>query len=408
MIGRPFDRERDNPGSPEQPAYNAGFGPPPTGFSGRSAGPASGPPPLHDKAWSHTGASGVGPAFGRRGSERLPQGSSLNRQVPFGRTTERFFVEGDEHEARQWQDTILPPDDEPEPRRWRGRIDRVPRQKGAMFALALFAVCLVAGIAVGVSAVFKTGNSVSAAVAKVKSWLPLSMSVEPSREVPVGTSAVQPPQPLPPTEPLAAAPAAGQATQSPMPGQPMIPAQPPAMPPGERPPVGLPSAIPPAPGPVPVPAIVPARPPVTAPATPKSEKDKEAAEPTPASTSEPAAVSTNKSASPSDAKSAQLAKQNRRHGQREKDNYVWSPELNALVPASSMSEEEQPTSRFDSGSQRSAQSAVTRTLRQLPNPFQKDELSPPPLPNKSSIAPATTGAPNRERLAPPGSDPFER
>jgi hypothetical protein len=40
-------------------------------------------------------------------------GIPLNRQIPFGRTTERFFVEGEQHEAQQWQDVILPPDDEP-------------------------------------------------------------------------------------------------------------------------------------------------------------------------------------------------------------------------------------------------------------------------------------------------------
>jgi hypothetical protein len=76
---------------------------------------------------------------------------------PFGRTTVRFFDEGDRHEAAGWRDVVLPPDDETEPSVKAGSFDRVPRQRGAMIVLAVFGVALVAGVGYGAHFLYRAG-----------------------------------------------------------------------------------------------------------------------------------------------------------------------------------------------------------------------------------------------------------
>lgn len=83
---------------------------------------------------------------------------------PFGRTTQRFFAQGEQHEATEWQDTVLVPDEESETRDKpkAGDFDVVPRQKGATFVLAVFSGCLALGVVLGVKALIGTGRKVDA------------------------------------------------------------------------------------------------------------------------------------------------------------------------------------------------------------------------------------------------------
>jgi hypothetical protein len=283
----------------------------------------------------------------------------LGRQVPFGQTTERFFVEGEQHEAQQWQDVALPPDDEPEPKRRRGSIDKVPRQRGAMFALAVFAICLVVGLGVGASELLKTGN-------RLDTFLSLFKAAATGEQA-LPAAPTNPPQMRPQVTPFASE-----------------PSQP-------RPQVATPtpSAVPTAPGPVPVMAIVrPAAPSVTElPAGPQTSPDRS---------------SIHKAER---ARSESVAERREYHRRHPHDNYVWSQELNALVPAPSMAEPALAVASSRPNSPPKEPSGVERA-----NPFQQNDLTPARL-HSSTIAPATTGAPTPERQAPNHDDdvdPFQR
>ena len=48
-----------------------------------------------------------------------------------GTTTQRFFEEGEQHEAADWQDTVLPPDDAPEsdPETQFDSFDKIPKKR---------------------------------------------------------------------------------------------------------------------------------------------------------------------------------------------------------------------------------------------------------------------------------------
>lgn len=395
MVGLPLNRSSDERdyAVPSRPAPRSG------------ARPASAPmPPDPGNAW--------------RPSPRSRPVAPRNRQVPFGRTTEEFFVEGEQHEATQWEDANLPPDDEPEPKRWRGRVDKVPRQRGAMVALAVFAVCLVLGVAAGVSALLKTGPHLDDVVAAVKSLLP--MSSEPgssSTSLPVpealqGAPTAQAPQtesqPQLPMQSQAQAPSPAQASLAQVP--PQSPPQPAPQPAPSQPasprPSETPVAIPPAPGPVPIPAIVPAAPP--SPTKPRSATAFVEESSTAAGRGAPARTA---SAPQPASRVGRAVTPKRAQHRQSRDNYVWSPELNALVPASSMSEADQAASRPTEARKPEADtSSVTKAIRELPNPFESDGLAPPPMPAKAMISPATTGAAAHERPAPSGddADPFQK
>jgi hypothetical protein len=301
---------------------------------------------------------------------RTPTGGwQASSQVPFGRTTQLFFKEGEEHEARQWEDVVLPPDDEPEPKRPRGSVYKIPRQRGAIVALAIFAMALVVGVAVGLRAFTRTGNVVENAVNAFKSLLPTSApswrepapSVEPSR-----------PAVVPPVPAVQAAPSSqleglsGPADQL----RATLPAT--TMPADRADPAVSPSPAPTAPAADPAPAVpVPAtvEPPPAAAVTGEGGRIGGRI----GSTDEPAATA-----------GAKPAKRSR--PRRPRSNYVWSPEAKGLVP-------------FRADEESGAWAPTTAEARHA---TPADELGPPP-----QIAPAPRVAPEPERAAPKSSDESE-
>lgn len=194
----------------------------------------------------------------------LMMGRVLGEQDSRGRTSERSFSEGEEHEMRGWDD-VLPLDDELEPTRRHGSVDKVPRRRSAVLALVLLCVCVVVGVAL-----FAKGS--------LRSWF-MATSHEPAVMSPLK----QTPAEAPRTEP-----------------QPI--AQPPV-----QPPVAQPRA----------PTQAPAKGPVAAPKL------------------QDAVV-------PPDVEGAERLRQDaiavrrRRQQRHSEDDYVWSQELKALVPAASM------------------------------------------------------------------------
>ena len=85
------------------------------------------------------------------------------RSPPFGRTTQRFFVEGEQHEAANWEDVVLPPDDEPDPSVHSGSFDKIPRRRSATIMLVALAALLVFGIIMSARFFLNTGRKVDAA-----------------------------------------------------------------------------------------------------------------------------------------------------------------------------------------------------------------------------------------------------
>jgi hypothetical protein len=125
-------------------------------------------------------------------------GRVLGQQDSLDETSERFFSEGDEHERRGWDD-VLPLDEELDPRRRRGSVDKVPRRLGAVLALVTLGMCVALGAAIGGFALFAKGS--------FRSWFKLS-SHEPATmsppKQPRDESSRTEPQPIaqPPVQPL--------------------------------------------------------------------------------------------------------------------------------------------------------------------------------------------------------------
>ena len=120
---------------------------------------------------------------------RAPAGSR-----PFGQNTLQFFEEGERHEEAEWQDTELPAEEDPDTPVPGGSFDKIPRQKSALLTLALLGVGLVAGGALGVRALAKTGTKVDEATAA------FSRSPAPAPPaIVVPTATVLPPAPPAPT-----------------------------------------------------------------------------------------------------------------------------------------------------------------------------------------------------------------
>jgi hypothetical protein len=205
----------------------------------------------------------------------LPPGPS--RRSPFGRITERFFAEGEQHEAAHWQDVVLPPDDEPEPCVRSGSFDEIPRQRSATITLVVLAACLTFGIVVGARFFLSTGHEVDAAKAAYS-------------QIPPGNAA----QATPHGE------AAGATETSP-----------------------APAVAEPAPAAPPTPA-----------ASTGSTSNEEAAIP-PSRAHEPASAAGSERAAKAAASVQQPSRPQARKS-RALRNYVWSPTAQALVPADSV------------------------------------------------------------------------
>lgn len=91
------------------------------------------------------------------------------RSQPFGHTTLRFFSEGEKHEASAWQDVPDLAEDELRARRLRtGHFDKVPHQRGASIALAVFGAVLALGVVLGIKALAKASRSVDASAAELR------------------------------------------------------------------------------------------------------------------------------------------------------------------------------------------------------------------------------------------------
>jgi hypothetical protein len=233
---------------------------------------------------------------GKRGRSITPLmvGHPLNEQEAFDRTAEHFFAKGEEHEARGWKD-VLPLDDGPAARRRGGSIDRPPRRWSAVFALVALCICLAAGAAAGGYALFaKDGGG--GLMSTIRSWFSATSSESTGGPTPNPI----PTEALPESNTAALGPAStpGQATPQ------------------------APAAVPPASAMVAIPARLP---------RPEEKTDKtEQAAPLPDVEGQERL------------RRDALATRKRRHRSQPRDNYVWSTELNALVPTSSMPSVEQP------------------------------------------------------------------
>src|SRR4051812_39734323 len=77
----------------------------------------------------------------------------LSRPLPpnmrVGATTQRFFAEGEQHEAAEWQDTVLPPDDAPDvdPEVQFDSFDKIPKKRSPVMTAAAIGGCLLIGSA---------------------------------------------------------------------------------------------------------------------------------------------------------------------------------------------------------------------------------------------------------------------
>src|SRR5688500_5284707 len=81
-----------------------------------------------------------------------------------GSTTQRFFEEGEQHEAAQWTDTVLPPDDAPEtdPDTEFDSFDKIPKKRSPIVTVAAIGACLLIGVAAWTMAfgILRTGRTV--------------------------------------------------------------------------------------------------------------------------------------------------------------------------------------------------------------------------------------------------------
>ena len=224
------------------------------------------------------------PGKGKRRITPLMVGHPLDEEDAFGRTAEHFFTEGEKHEARGWED-ILPLDDEPEPRRRRGSIDKLPRRWSAVVALVALCICLVFGAAAGGFALFAKGRG-GDPMAFIHSWWSATPRESTARPTPNPVLLETPPETN--RAPLGPAPTPAQTA-------PLAPAVAPA---SEAP--AIPERLP----------HFDDHPKLAAPMPDVEGQER--------------------------LRKDALATHRRRHRNEPRDNYIWSPELNALVPVSSM------------------------------------------------------------------------
>ena len=135
---------------------------------------------------------------GVRGIRVLPADSRA-----FGQNTLQFFEEGERHENTGLQDTVLPVDEDTDAHVRGGSFDKIPRQKGALLTLALLGVGLVAGAALGVRALARTGWKVDASAAAMSRSPSPATPAPPAASVPVGTALPAASPPPPPAVPIA-------------------------------------------------------------------------------------------------------------------------------------------------------------------------------------------------------------
>lgn len=95
--------------------------------------------------------------------------SSKGAEAPskrLGETTLEFFKEGEQHEAAEWTDVQLPPDDEPEkdPKIKFKSFDKIAKKRSSTVALMVMTVGLAVAVTIGVVAALRTEHLVSSSL----------------------------------------------------------------------------------------------------------------------------------------------------------------------------------------------------------------------------------------------------
>jgi len=293
-----------------------------------------------------------------------------------GQTTQRFFEEGERHEAADWNDTILPLDDEPEidPEAEFDSFDRIPRRRGPIIAVITMGVLLLVGVGVGLTAALETGRSVRKSLGEFLGTTAASQAAPPTTAaVPPGTTVT----PSTTADPTINANAVVPAPTVAVPTLPPASAEPAAAAPAAQ-------AVPPLPPPS---EAVPAHAERTAQAAGQGK--------TPVVTPLPATPE---------------VKRVTRARARPRQDYVWSAAANALVPA-------EPAQGGTSFNKRTpplrdyvwspSANALVPAYPAASNP-QDSDPKPDPKPRRgatdlrgddATIAPASTGSGPRERPA---------
>lgn len=83
-----------------------------------------------------------------------------------GETTMEFFKEGEQHEAAEWTDVLLPPDDEPvkDPKVKFKSFDKIAKRRSSTVALLVMTVGLVLAVGLGVIAALRTEHVLSSSL----------------------------------------------------------------------------------------------------------------------------------------------------------------------------------------------------------------------------------------------------
>lgn len=83
-----------------------------------------------------------------------------------GETTLEFFKEGEQHEAAEWRDVLLPPDDEPvkDPKVKFKSFDKIAKRRSSTVALLVMTVGLVVAVGLGVVAALRTEHVLSSSL----------------------------------------------------------------------------------------------------------------------------------------------------------------------------------------------------------------------------------------------------
>jgi hypothetical protein len=126
-----------------------------------------------------------------------------------GPTTQRFFIEGETHEANNYEDVVLEPDDEPAKKVEFDSFDKVPRKRSP--ALVLFSLGLVAGIGVvgwKSAGVIRDSSWVKTATRAMVRPEAQSAAAPAPRAAPVAAQAAPAPVPTPAPAPIQVAVAA--------------------------------------------------------------------------------------------------------------------------------------------------------------------------------------------------------
>jgi hypothetical protein len=95
--------------------------------------------------------------------------SSKGAEAPskrLGETTLEFFKEGEQHEAAEWTDVQLPPDDEPEkdPKIKFKSFDKIAKKRSSTVVLLVLTVGLAVAVSIGVVAALRTEHVVSSSL----------------------------------------------------------------------------------------------------------------------------------------------------------------------------------------------------------------------------------------------------